>query len=310
MKRGRGSIGSRAARGACALVLLLAASAWQGCGASREPEAAVPAGPAPEGMVLVRGGTFRMGDEDGHVPGESPAHDVTLKSFWMDRHEVTVEEFARFVEATNYKTDAERFGWSGVFDTETGDWARSDGADWRHPEGPASKARPLEPVTHVSWDDAAAYARWAGKRLPTEAEWEFAARGGLVGKTYSWGDELRPGGKPVANWWQGSFPEQDTGEDGFRGRAPVESFPPNGYGLYDMGGNVWEWCADWFDEGYYARSPKADPKGPEAGDERVIRGGSWMCSENFCTNYRAAARSHSPPDSGLNNLGFRCVRDL
>ena len=261
-------------------------------------------------MVFVGGGRFRMGsDED--MPYEGPAHEVAVNSFWMDSREVSVGEFARFVEATGYVTEAERFGWSGVFDASDGEWHRVDGADWRHPEGPRAPPAPDdEPVTQVSWADAEAYARWAGKRLPTEAEWEYAARGGLEGRKYSWGDELRPGGRPAANWWQGHFPEQNTGEDGFRGRAPVGSFRPNGYGLYDTAGNVWEWCEDWFDAGYYGHSPARNPKGPDAGDERVIRGGSWMCSENYCTNYRVAARGHTAPDSGLNNLGFRCARDL
>ena len=260
-------------------------------------------------MALVEGGTFRMGSDE-EMPYEGPEHEVAVRPFWIDRREVTVGEFARFVEATGYKTEAERFGWSGVFDAADGEWRRGEGADWRHPEGAGSTAPPDEPVTQVSWNDAAAYARWAGKRLPTEAEWEYAARGGLVGRKYSWGDELRPGGRPAANWWQGHFPERDTGEDGFVGRAPVGSFAPNGYGLYDTGGNVWEWCADWFGDDYYARSPAADPAGPDSGEERVIRGGSWMCSENYCTNYRVAGRSHTAPDTGLNNLGFRCARDL
>jgi formylglycine-generating enzyme required for sulfatase activity len=244
------------------------------------------------------------------MPDESPAHEVTVGPFLMDRHEVTVAEFARFVEATGYVTEAERFGWSGVFDTAPGEWTRRDGATWRDPEANGVRVNPDEPVTQVSWADASAYARWAGKRLPTEAEWEYAARGGLAGRRYVWGDELRPGGRPVANWWQGSFPSENTGEDGFLGRAPVESFPANGYGLYDMAGNVWEWCADWYGADYYECGPARDPKGPEEGVERVMRGGSWMCSENYCTNYRAAARSHATPDTGLNNLGFRCVRDL
>jgi sulfatase modifying factor 1 len=259
-------------------------------------------------MVLIQGGRFRMGATDG-MPDEAPVHEVTVKSFWMDVHEVTVGEYARFIAATGYRTDAERFGWSGVFDLRTREWEKSEGASWRHPDGPGSSGEPAEPVTQVSWNDATAYARWAGKRLPTEAEWEYASRGGLAGKRYAWGDELRPGGKPVANWWQGHFPDRNTGEDGYVGRAPVGSFPPNGYGLHDMAGNVWEWCADWFDEGYYRTSPRDDPRGPATGTERVLRGGSWMCSENYCMNYRNAARSHATPDSGLNNLGFRCARD-
>jgi formylglycine-generating enzyme required for sulfatase activity len=260
------------------------------------------------GMVFIKGGTFSMGTADG-MPAEAPVHRVAVRSFWMDAHEVTVAEFTKFVAATNYQTDAEKFGWSGVFNMKAGAWENVNGASWRHPDGPASQANPDEPVCQVSWCDAAAYAQWAGKRLPTEAEWEYAARGGMTGKRYAWGDELRPGGKPVANWWQGHFPERNTGEDGFIGRAPVGQFAPNGYGLFDMAGNVWEWCADWFAAEYYARSPSTNPAGPDTGTERVLRGGSWMCSENYCTNYRVAARSHATPDSGLNNLGFRCVSD-
>ncbi len=259
-------------------------------------------------MVFIKGGAFLMGTSDG-MPYEAPVHQVTVKSFWMDAHEVTIADFAKFVDATQYKTEAEKLGWSGVFNRKSGQWEKVSGADWRHPDGPASVPSEDEPVCQVSWEDAAAYASWAGKRLPTEAEWEYAARGGLVEKKYAWGDELRPDGKPVANWWQGHFPERDTGEDGFAGRAPVEKFPPNGYGLYDTAGNVWEWCADWFADEYYENSPDTNPSGPAGGLERVIRGGSWMCSENYCTNYRVGARGHAAPDSGLDNLGFRCVRD-
>ncbi|HXD29707.1 MAG TPA: formylglycine-generating enzyme family protein [Pyrinomonadaceae bacterium] len=261
-----------------------------------------------QNMVLIKGGTFLMGTDDG-MAYEGPAHAVTVNSFWMDEHEVTVAEFAAFVAATHYQTEAETFGWSGVFNSQTGEWGRVDRADWRHPDGPTSQPKPDEPVCQISWRDAEAYARWAGKRLPTEAEWEYAARGGLAGKKYGWGDELRPNGKPVANWWQGQFPEHDTGEDGFTNRAPIKSFPPNGYGLYDTAGNVWEWCADWYAGDYYNESPRDNPAGPASSKERAIRGGAWMCAENFCSNYRVAARSHATPDTGLNNLGFRCARD-
>ncbi len=259
-------------------------------------------------MAFIKGGMFRMGANDG-TPHEAPVHPVTVKAFWMDKREVTVAEFARFVRATGYKTEAEKFGWSGMFDVRARGWAKADGANWQHPDGPLSQARPDEPVTQVSWNDAVAYAKWAGKRLPTEAEWEYAARGGLAGKTYAWGDAKRPRGRPVANWWQGDFPQKNTGEDGYVGRAPAGRFPPNGYGLYDMSANVWEWCADWYDASYYAKSPRANPRGPANGQERVLRSGSWLCADNFCTNYRVAGRSHATPDSGLNNLGFRCARD-
>ena len=262
---------------------------------------------AQNGMVLINGGTFLMGTDDG-MEYESPIHEVQIKSFYIDEHEITVAEFAKFVEAANYKTDAEKFGWSGVFNLKTGEWEKSDGANWRHPDGAKSEPNPNEPVTQISWNDATEYSKWADKRLPTEAEWEFAARGGLVGKRYAWGNDLRPNGKPVANWWQGTFPNKNTNEDGFIARAPVKSFAPNGYGLYDTAGNVWEWTADWYADDYYKNSPRENPTGAKNGDERAIRGGSWMCAENFCTNYRVAARSHATPDSGLNNLGFRCVR--
>ena len=262
----------------------------------------------PDDMVLVKGGTFAMGTND-ELAVEGPVHQVTLKSYWIDRHEVSVAQFTEFVKATGYQTESQREGWSGVFDVRAGEWQKVDGADWQHPEGPQSTASLNEPVTQVSWRDAAAYAKWAGKRLPTEAEFEYAERGGLAGKKYAWGDELNPKGKYMANSWQGIFPVRNLGADGFIGRAPVGSFPPNGYGLFDMTGNVWEWCADWFGEDYYKASPRANPPGPASGEDRSIRGGSWLCSENYCTGYRAAARNHTAPDTGLNNLGFRCVRD-
>ncbi len=265
--------------------------------------------PAPKEMILIDGGSFQMGASDG-MPFESPVHAVEIKSFLMDEHEVTVRQFAEFAEATNYRTDAEKFGWSGVFNQETGEWEKSDGADWRHPDGADSTAKADEPVCQISWTDANAYAKWAGKRLPTEAEFEYASRGGLQNKKYAWGDELAPDGKFMANYWQGDFPVKNTGADGFLRRAPVKSFPPNGYGLYDTTGNVWEWNSDWYADDYYENSPKSNPTGAANGAEKVIRGGSFLCAGNFCTNYRVAGRSHSTPDSGLNNLGFRCARDV
>jgi formylglycine-generating enzyme required for sulfatase activity len=259
-------------------------------------------------MVLLPAGTFRMGSDNGK-PDEAPAHQVTVHSFWIDHNDVTVAQFARFVEATGYKMGAEHFGWSEVFDMKTAEWTKCDGADWRHPDGPASTARDDEPVVQVDWTDAGAYAKWVGKRLPTEAEFEYAARGGLVGKEYAWGNELCPGGKFMANYWQGTFPARNTGDDGFVGRAPIGQFPANGFGLHDMTGNVWQWCADWYDEDYFAHSPRDNLSGPAQGAERVMRGGSFLCAANFCTNYRVAGRMHATPDSALNNVGLRCVRD-
>lgn len=258
-------------------------------------------------MVLLAGGSFVMGTDHG-LAAEAPAHTVVVGAFWIDTREVTVAEFARFVRATGYRTDAERFGWSGVFDRSNRAWRRVDGASWRRPDAAPGAPRPDEPVTQVSWNDAAAYLRWAGKRLPTEAEFEYAARGGRHTE-YPWGDERDPSGRFAANYWQGVFPERDKGGDGFAGRAPAGSFPPNGYGLLDMVGNVWEWCGDWFDPEAYKRPPARDPRGPASGTERVIRGGSWLCAENYCRGYRVAARNKTPPDTALNNLGFRGVRD-
>lgn len=300
-----------------------------------------PAGPAAAfarvargstaGMKLIPGGEFLMGNERNYgfpADGEGPVHAVRLAPFWMDATTVTNEQFNDFVNATGYKTEAERFGWSFVFlghltpaqraravrlvvqGSEW--WCRVDGATWRHPEGPGSsiKRRWKHPVVQVSWQDAQAFAAWAGKRLPTEAEWECAARGGLgPGNRFPWGDELEPEGRHRMNVWQGVFPTQNTEADGHYGPAPAQTYRANAFGLYQMTGNVWEWCWDWFDPTYYARSPAADPTGPDAGDRRVMRGGSYLCHASYCNRYRVDARSSNTPDSATTNLGFRCVRD-
>jgi formylglycine-generating enzyme len=264
----------------------------------------------PPGMVLVPGGRFTMGTDDG-LPIEGPAHQVEVAAFFLDLEEVSNRAFAGFVADTGYQSEAEKIGWALVFDLEERSWTPVKGADWRHPEGPGSTitGREDHPVVQVSWADAQAFARWAGKRLPTEAEWERAARGGIEGARYPWGDELAPSGRHRANLWQGPFPADNQGLDGFVTTAPVASFPPNGYGLHDMAGNVWEWTADWL-EPYRPPEPGARAASGSAARQRVIRGGSWMCSEDFCTGYRVAARQGSDPDSALNNLGFRCARDL
>ncbi|MFB6140691.1 MAG: formylglycine-generating enzyme family protein [Halosimplex sp.] len=285
-------------------------------------------------MVRLDGGTFTMGtDSDVGFPqdGEGPAREVTVDPFYVDTHAVTNAEFLEFVRETEYTTDAERFGWSFVFEDFLHDadrekviqnvaaapwWAAVEGADWLHPNGPSRTLlddRDLlkHPVTHVSHRDAAAYAEWAGKRLPTEAEWEYAARGGLERRTFPWGDELTPDGEHRCNIWQGDFPERNTGEDGYRQTAPVDAFDPNGYGLYNPSGNVWEWCADWFSADYHttdAYDPD-NPTGPDEGDERVMRGGSYLCHRSWCNRYRVAARSKNTPDSSTGNIGFRCVVD-
>jgi len=285
---------------------------------------------ATDGMRQIAGGEFLMGtDGDYGFPadGEGPAHAVELDPFFIDETCVTNEQFNGFVNATRYQTDAEKFGWSFVFyghltppQQETAVrlhvlgsewWCHVDGATWRHPEGPGSniKQRWSHPVVHVSWGDAQAYAAWAGKRLPTEAEWECAARGGLVQKRFPWGDELEPGGRHRMNVWQGAFPAHNTCADGYYGPAPARSFKPNGFGLYNMTGNVWEWCWDWFDAGYYRASPRKNPTGPAAGGRRVMRGGSYLCHASYCNRYRTDARSSNTPDSSTTNLGFRCVRD-
>ncbi len=269
-------------------------------------------GPAPEppaGMVLVPGGAFTMGSNSGFA-AERPEHRVRISPFFLARHEVSVAEFTVFVEQTSYVTDAERIGWAAVFDPDAGSWRRVDSADWRQPLGPGSTAVEDHPVVQVSYNDALAYAAWAGGRLPTEAEREYAARGGLENARYPWGDELYPEGDHRSNIWQGRFPTDNTGQDGHVMTAPVASFAPNGYGLHDMVGNVWEWTADWFAPYPQAEAERIDPEGPEHGSERVIRGGSWMCSSSYCTGYRVTARQSNEPDAAGNNLGFRIARDL
>ncbi|MUV37279.1 Formylglycine-generating enzyme [Lentibacillus sp. JNUCC-1] len=259
--------------------------------------------------------------------GEGPIHKVKVDPFYMDIHTVTNRQFQRFIEATGYVTEAEQFGWSFVFylfvdEADLGNvrqrvpgvpwWLVVDGATWAHPEGPHSSVewRWDHPVVHVSWNDAQAYCQWAGLRLPTEAEWEFAARGGLKQNKYAWGDELTPGGEHYCNIWQGDFPRHNTGEDGFVGTAPAKSFPENGYGLYNVAGNVWEWCSDWFATNIHKRGGRDNPQGPDSGETRVMRGGSYLCHHSYCNRYRVAARTSNTPDSSTGNMGFRCVRDV
>jgi len=291
------------------------------------------------GMMWIPSGSFYMGSTNGN-PNEMPQHFVTLNGFWMDKFEVTNEQFEKFVKATGYVTVAERkpdpkdfpgapaealVPGSVVFAPPANVrslenhmiwWQYRAGASWRHPDGPDSTIEGKEkyPVVQVCWEDAAAYAKWAGKRLPTEAEWEYAARGGLDRQPYVWGADANSTEKR-ANIWQGEFPNENTGADGYKALAPVGSFRPNGYGLFDMAGNVWEWCQDWYRPDYYAQSPEVNPPGPAESldpDEpgiakKVIRGGSYLCSDVYCSGYRPSARMKSSPDTGLSHTGFRCV---
>jgi formylglycine-generating enzyme len=279
-------------------------------------------------MVRLEGGRFLMGtpDNEGYrADGEGPVHEVGLRPFWIDAATVTNARFREFVDQTGYVTTAAEFGWSFVFGGLLPDdfpdtagvaaapwWRQVFGADWAHPEGPQSalEGRDDHPVIHVSWDDAQAYCAWSDARLPTEAEWEYASRGGLVQQRFPWGNELEPGGAHLMNVWQGQFPAENTIADGWYGTAPVDAYPPNGFGLYNTTGNVWEWCSDWFGPEYYATSPATDPRGPATGTHRVMRGGSYLCHESYCSRYRVAARSGNTPDASTGNLGFRCVRDL
>lgn len=313
--------------------------------------------PPPADMVWIPGGEFSMGaadpraDSEGGrdpMPDARPIHRVYVDGFWMDRTEVTNEAFERFVRATGYVTVAERtpraedfptappenlVAGSVVFAPPRGPvpldshyrwWSYVHGASWRHPTGPGSDlgGREKLPVVHVAYEDAEAYARWAGKRLPTEAEFEFAARGGLAGRRYAWGDQLRPDGRFMANTFQGHFPDEDSGGDGWNGLAPVASFPANRYGLYDIAGNVWEWCRDWYRADTYefaaaagvvARNPAGpadslDPSEPGV-PKRVQRGGSFLCTSQYCARYLVGSRGKGEPSSGGNHLGFRCVRN-
>ena len=283
-------------------------------------------------MVELPGGTFLMGSDDPDArpeDGEGPVREVTVDGFRIGRATVTNGQFGAFVDATGYRTEAESFGWSYVFKGllprskqrrlgQTQDvkavpwWLAVEGAYWRKPEGPGSnlKGRLHHPVVHVSWHDASAYCEWAGMRLPTEAEWEYAARGGLVGKRLPWGDALLDGGKHRCNVWQGRFPDSNTLADGHYGTAPAESFAANGFGLYNMAGNVWEWCTDWFSPDWHRSHPTVNPSGPpkgERGGTKVLKGGSYLCHDSYCNRYRIAARYANTPDSTTGNAGFRCA---
>lgn len=281
-------------------------------------------------VISVPAATFLMGTDYAHgfpADGEGPVRPVALSSFDIDTYPVTNADFAAFIAATNYRTEAEVFGWSFVFwshipperfesvveDTaaHTPWWCKVPGAIWNHPEGPGSSvdSRLNHPVVHVSWNDAAAYAAWVGKQLPTEAQWEYAARGGLEQKLYPWGDDLTPNDEHRCNIWQGQFPIDDLAADGFAGSCSVDAFPPNAYGLYSVTGNVWEWCADWFHTAFSDSPILHDPTGPTDGSSKVMKGGSFLCHASYCNRYRVAARTSNTPDSSASNIGFRCVRN-
>ena len=322
------------------------------------PNAAPAPGAPPDGMVWVPGGEFSMGSEDPRsslcggpdaMPDARPIHRVYVDGLWMDKTEVTIAQFRKFVEATGYVTIAEQKPRAADFPDAPPEnlvagsvvfappdkpvplnnhylwWKYVPGANWRHPLGPDSDltGRDNEPVVHIAHRDAVAFADWAGKRLPTEAEWEFAARGGLSGKLYAWGNDLKPGDKWMANIYQGEFPLDDKAEDGFEGISPVARFPANGYGLFDMAGNVWEWCSDWYRPDYYedgaqngrvARNPKGPPNSYDPAEpaekKRVHRGGSFLCTDLYCTRYMVGTRGKGEISTGSNHLGFRCVRDV
>jgi formylglycine-generating enzyme required for sulfatase activity len=300
-------------------------------------------------MIWVPGGEFWMGSSEPSFGDSRPWHETYVDGFWMDKTEVTNAEFARFVKATGYITVAERKPRAEDFPTAPPEnlvagsvvftppdhpvalndhfqwWSYVKGANWRHPEGPLSsiKGKENHPAVHIAYEDALAYCKWAGKRLPTEAEYEFAERGGLDRKPYAWGDEFHPNGKFMANTFQGHFPDKNTGEDGYITTAPVGSFPPNGYGLYDLSGNVWEWTSDWYRPDYYktladhggvARNPQGPSDSFDPGEpgvaKKVHRGGSFLCTDQYCSRYMVGGRGKGEPDTGTNHLGFRCVRDV
>jgi formylglycine-generating enzyme len=258
-------------------------------------------------MVSIPGGAFRMGNDASARSSERPAHEVVVEEFLLDEHEVTNRQFAAFVEKTKYVTTAEKRRFSLVYDLDKRQWEKCPGANWRHPGGPETSLDGKDdyPVVHVSWFDAQEYCRASGKRLPTEAEWEYAARAGLRDADYPWGREETPGGRYMANYWQH---DREHPADGFLALAPVKSFPPNRFGLFDMSGNVWEWCGDWFADDYYPQSQRENPTGPGEGRERVLRGGSWLCPEDFFVGYTVFARAARTPEETSQNVGFRCVK--
>ena len=280
-------------------------------------------------LVALDGGTFLMGTDDAEgfpADGEGPVRQVRLSAFKISRYAVSNRQFGEFVNDSGYVTEGERIGWCFVFHLLVSKlahkrghvrevpglpwWRAVEGACWHRPEGKGSSIRDRmdHPVVHISWNDAQAFCRWSGTRLPTEAEWEYAARGGLVQKRYVWGDELTPGGEHFCNIWQGSFPTYNSAEDGWVGTCPVRHYAPNGFGLFNMAGNVWEWCADWWSPSFHVDGPRVDPRGPHSGSARVMRGGSYLCHHSYCNRYRVAARSSNTPDSATGNMGFRCAK--
>jgi formylglycine-generating enzyme len=291
-------------------------------------EVATAARALPTAFARIPAGGFLQGSTDVHAypgDGEGPVRPVRLDEFDLAPHAVTNREFGRFADATGHRSEAEVFGWSFVFGGLLPDefpptrgvasapwWRQVEGASWRTPEGPHSNldGREEHPVVHVSWNDAAAYCAWAQTRLPSEAEWEYAARGGLAGNVFPWGDDLEPDGEHRMNVWQGTFPSGNTLADGYLGTAPVDAYAPNGFGLHNMTGNVWEWCADWFNPDSYKHDVRENPRGPASGTHRVSRGGSYLCHASYCRRYRVAARNAMTPDSSSGNTGFRSAAPL